>query len=321
MRGVTGTVQRGRGAWTVVAAAALAATALVGCTPPEDPAPTVTVSGSFGARPELVYPKPLVVTEPQIELVWEGDGPSADEGVTVLLNMFGQDGRDGTQIVDTYDELPRVHEVTVDSLGGRLHSALLGQEAGARVLVVENADDTPVVLVADLIAGRAVGEKVDVADGLPSVALDDSGAPTVTLPDSAPPETLVVQPLVRGVGNQVKAGQTVIVQYTAVAWSSGEVIDSSWPAGRSPFTTIIGDSRPVAAWDEGLIEQTVGSQVLIVAPPAWAYGGTETAWAEETVVFVVDVLYAGTLAAPGDTGTQGSDEGAADDEQSSDEDK
>nr|WP_286189490.1 FKBP-type peptidyl-prolyl cis-trans isomerase [Sanguibacter hominis] len=150
---------------------------------------------------------------------------------------------------------------------------------------------------------------------MPSVALDDSGAPTVTLPDSGPPESLVVQPLVRGVGNQVKAGQTVIVQYTAVAWSSGEVIDSSWPEGRAPFTTIVGDSRPVAAWDEGLIEQTVGSQVLVVAPPAWAYGGTDSAWAEETVVFVVDILYAGTLAAPEDTGTQESDEGTGSDEQ------
>lgn len=298
-----------------VVVAALAVASLVACTSPDEPDRTVTVSGSFGGVPQLEFAKPLTVTEPYIEVVWEGDGPEAVEGSTVLVNLFGQDGRDGTQIVDTYDELPRVHEVTIDSLGGRLHSALLGQEAGARVLVVEEVDETPVVLVADLIAGRAVGDKVDVPEGLPSVALDDAGAPTVTLPDSGPPESLVVQPLVRGVGNQVKAGQTVIVQYTAVAWSSGEVIDSSWPEGRAPFTTIVGDSRPVAAWDEGLIEQTVGSQVLVVAPPAWAYGGTDSAWAEETVVFVVDILYAGTLAAPEDTGTQESDEGAGGDEQ------
>ena len=306
-----------RRACSTVVVASLAAASLVACSSPEEPDRTVTVSGAFGGVPQLEYTKPLVVTEPYVEVVWEGEGPKAVEGSTVLLNLFGQDGRDGTQIVDTYDELPRVHEVTVDSLGGRLHDALLGHEAGARVLVVEEVDETPVVLVADLIAGRAVGDEVDVPEGLPSVALDDDGTPPVTLPDSGPPEQLVVQPLVKGVGDQVKPGQTVIVQYSAVAWSSGEVIDSTWPEGRAPFTTIVGDSRPVAAWDEGLIEQTVGSQVLVVAPPAWAYGGTDSAWAEETVVFVVDILYAGTLAAPGDTGEQGSDEGTDGDEPSS----
>ena len=297
-----------RRAWSLVAVAALATALVAGCTP-DDSDPAVAVSGSFGARPELVYDKPLAVEGSRTQVIWTGDGPVAAEGTTVLLNLYGQDGTDGAQVVDTFAELPRVHEVSVDSLGVGLHSAVLGQEAGARVLLVEKSDSTPVVLVADLIAGRAVGDAVDVPEGLPSVTLDDAGAPTVTLPDAEPPTGVVVQPLVRGVGNQVSPGQTVIVQYTAVAWSTGEVIDSSWPSGRTPFTTIVGDSRPVAAWDDGLIEQTVGSQVLIVAPPAWAYGGTASAWADETVVFVVDILYAGTLAAPEDSGTQDSDEG------------
>mgnify|MGYP003587653535 CR=1 FL=1 len=124
----------------------------------------MTVSGSFGGVPQLEFAKPLTVTEPYIEVVWEGDGPEAVEGSTVLLNLFGQDGRDGTQIVDTYDELPRVHEVTIDSLGGRLHSALLGQEAGARVLVVEEVDGartlmpfvTAIVPTVDVPGGRVV---------------------------------------------------------------------------------------------------------------------------------------------------------------------
>src|SRR5690606_8084630 len=113
-----------------LAAATIATSLLAGCTAPDESDAKVTVSGSFGAPPELTYSKPLVVTEPQIEVVWEGDGPVADEGSTVLLNLFGQDGGDGTQIVNTFEELPRVHRVTLDSLGGRLHTALLGQEAG-----------------------------------------------------------------------------------------------------------------------------------------------------------------------------------------------
>jgi len=48
----------------------------------------------------------------------------------------------------------------------------------------------------------------------------------------------------------------------------------------------------IAGWDSGLVEQPVGSQVLLVVPPQMAYGGTEDELAAETLVFVVDILSA-----------------------------
>lgn len=301
---------RARGLRRVVAGAAALAL-LVGC---GDDAPehAVEVSGVFGSAPTLVYEKPLVIDAASARVIWEGDGVAATEGSTILLNLYGQDATDGSQIVNTHHELPRAYTVTADSLGGALHAAILGHRAGSRILVEEVSDGVPVVLVADTIAGRAQGDPVEAPKDLPAVVLDEAGAPTVTVPDTPAPAGVVVQPLVRGRGNQVAPGQTVVVQYTAVSWSTGAVIDSSWTQARTPFTTIVGDSRPVAAWDEGLIEQTVGSQVLIVAPPASAYGGTTSEWAQDTIVFVVDILFAGTLAAPQDAGTPGSDEGPGD---------
>lgn len=53
---------------------------LVACTSPDEPDRTVTVSGSFGGVPPLEFAKPLTVTEPYIEVVWEGDGPEASRG-------------------------------------------------------------------------------------------------------------------------------------------------------------------------------------------------------------------------------------------------
>ena len=47
-------------------------------------------------------------------------------------------------------------------------------------------------------------------------------------------------------------------------------------------------------WDEGLVGQTVGSQVLLVVPPDKGYGTTGSSdgaiKGTDTLVFVVDIL-------------------------------
>lgn len=293
--------RRARRAAVALVAAALAATGLAACTSEEEPVPTasVDVSGSFGGVPTLTYTPPLTLPERVARVVWEGDGPELVDGSTVLLDLFGQDVRDGSQVMDTHAELPEVFTVDEQLLGPSLYDLLLGQRAGARLLLTETTKGVPLALVVDVLAGRASGDEVgDPGEGLPTVVRSATGAPTVTVPDTDPPTGVVARTLVRGDRDQVVAGQTVIVQYTAVAWSTGTVIDTTWSSGKTPFVTLVGDSKPVAAWNDGLIEQRVGSQVLIVAPPSAAYGGTDSPWADETVVYVVDILYAGTLEAP-----------------------
>ena len=50
----------------------------------------------------------------------------------------------------------------------------------------------------------------------------------------------------------------------------------------------------VAGWDEGLVGQPVGSQVLLVIPPDKGYGAAGSPQAgisgTDTLVFVVDIL-------------------------------
>ena len=52
----------------------------------------------------------------------------------------------------------------------------------------------------------------------------------------------------------------------------------------------------IAGWDEGLVGQTVGSQVLLVIPPEQGYGSEGNPDAgisgTDTLVFVVDILAA-----------------------------
>jgi peptidylprolyl isomerase len=129
--------------------------------------------------------------------------------------------------------------------------------------------------------------------GQPTVALDPSGAPTITMPGGDPPTTLVTQPLITGTGAPVASGQSITVHYTGALWATGKVFDSSWTRGE-PTSFPIGTGGVIKGWDQGLIGQTVGSQVLLVIPPDLGYGASGAPDAgisgTDTLVFVVDIL-------------------------------
>ena len=120
------------------------------------------------------------------------------------------------------------------------------------------------------VPARAEGEAVPPVDGLPTVELAEDGAPTITVPEGEPPTELVVQPLIEGDGAVVEAGQTITVHYTGVLWDDGTVFDSSWENG-APVHVRDRHRQVIAGWDEGLVGQTVGSQILLVVPPAKGY--------------------------------------------------
>jgi peptidylprolyl isomerase len=139
---------------------------------------------------------------------------------------------------------------------------------------------------------RAEGEAVAPAAGLPTVELAENGAPSITVPGGQPPTELVVQPLIEGAGAAVESGQTITVHYTGVLWEGGTQFDSSWERG-SPTSFEIGTGAVIPGWDEGLVGQPVGSQILLVVPPAKGYpeGSPDgSISATDTIVFVVDIL-------------------------------
>ena len=279
----------------VVAVGALAL--LAGCSEEPEVVPgEVTVSGEPGAAPELSFEQPLVVEEPSVQVVWEGDGPRVEEGEPILIDFYAESGADGSVINETFSSEPRPYLLSAEALGVDIFEALSGQRVGSRILHLVPPDGTSgasTVAVFDLLPTRAAGEVMAPREGLPEVALDDDGKPTITVPEgAAPPTDLVVQPLIRGKGQQVAAGQVITVQYVGVKWSDGTVFDSTWEAGKLPASFPIGVGSVVPGWDSGLVEQTVGSQVLLVVPPDLAYRGTDHELAEETLVFVVDILAA-----------------------------
>ena len=291
-------MSRRRPRWALVLVTVLAAgSAVTACAPDSGADPDlVTVAGEFGSAPELTYAQPLAVSHSSVRVIREGTGPRVVEGEPILLDFYAESGADGTLINETYSSEPRPYLLNAESLGAEIHEALSGKRVGSRILHLvppDAASGVATVAVFDILPTRASGEAVEPRAGLPTVQLAEDGEPSVQVPaDTEPPAGLVTQPLLRGTGPQVAAGQVITVQYVGVRWSDGEEFDSTWAPGKMPASFPIGVGSVMEGWDEGLVEQTVGSQVLLVVPPELAWYGLENDLAEETLVFVVDILAA-----------------------------
>lgn len=276
----------------LVAACAAAALLLVGCSSPDPEPPEVVVSGEAGHAPTVTYRTPLRVSESLHEVIWEGTGPELVDNRPVLLDFWLEDASDASLVKESYTSSPTPRMLTEEDLGKDLYATLSGQKVGARLLQISPGSDTgassyPTVTVLDVLPIRADGEPVDPREGMPVVTLDDDGAPSIEATGTEPPTGLVVQPLIRGTGEQVSDGDVITVQYTGFVWSTGEAFDSTWTKG-SPATFSLDD---VPAWSEALVEQAVGSQVMVVVPPSYALGATQSEeLSGQTIVFVIDIL-------------------------------
>ena len=275
----------------------------------------VTVTGDVGSEPEVTFEAPFETDATARRVLVEGDGEPVEAGGNVLFDYVGFNGRDGAEFDNSWDG-GSAAELTVDPelvLPG-MARGLVGVPTGSRVVVAIAPDDgfgpmggnpeagveetDTLLFVLDVLEpreplARAEGTEVEPEEGLPTVELGEDGDPTIEVPDEDPPTELVVQPLIEGDGAEVESGQTITVHYRGVLWRNGEEFDSSWGRGE-PAGFTIGTGAVIAGWDEGLVGQTVGSQVLLVVPPDAGYGeeGNPAGGIEgdDTLVFVVDIL-------------------------------
>jgi peptidylprolyl isomerase len=270
----------------------------------------VDVSGADGEQPVLDFAQPFAVKVTSCRVLVEGDGDALIEGATANFDFVFVNGRDGSEISSSYGQEPAEIVFNADLLAG-VRKGLDGAKAGSRVLVAITPDDgfgpqgddpttglkatDTLLLVIDLHEvrtplERAEGTPVDPVEGQPTVELDADGVPTITVPQADPPAELIAQPLIEGDGAVVESGQTITVNYTGVLWTTGEVFDSSWESG-TPASFSIGTGGVIPGWDKGLVGRTVGSQILLVIPPADGYPeGSGSIPAGATLVFVVDIL-------------------------------
>src|SRR5260370_19883757 len=118
--------------------------------------------------------------------------------------------------------------------------------------------------------------------------------PEVDFPGGEPPAQLEISDVWESDGAVAKPGDTVLVHYVGVAYSTGEEFDASWNRG-DPLEFRLGAGQVIAGWDQGVQGMRVGGRRQLVIPPHLGYGdrGAGNAIAPgETLIFVCDLVSA-----------------------------
>lgn len=264
---------------------------------PGETSDAVVVDGE-GADTKITVPADAAFAGVERTVVSEGDGEEI--GVNDLVSVQYQivDAATGDVLdssargeggllpvlLDTNQSSLFVAALECEPVGSRIVLTLpgnvLGEGAGNVVVYAEAVEQLPEV---------ATGTAVEPTAGMPAVELDEAGKPTVTIPDGDAPAETKVAVLKQGDGATVASGDLVVVQYLGVKWSDGSEFDSSWSRDAAP--TQFQTTGVVAGFQKALEGQKVGSQVVVVMPPADGYGANEGhELQKESLVFVVDIL-------------------------------
>lgn len=282
----------------------LAVAALTGCT--SSSPSNVEITGDFGG---VVTLEPgFQVNAPgsgKVEVIEQGDAPTKDADTLVARRTLfnGENGEklySGAFVMptDNLAEQPEWLRKIVTTTGVDQRSVIVvriadvyGEGVGEQL---EMSDTTPLVIVDDVLVTApktANGIAQDLPTDFPIVKLAKDGQPTVTIPSGDAPAELMIADSKVGDGATVVEGDEVVLQYQGVNWSTGEVFDQSW--GKTG-PTVLNTNGVIPGFKKALLGQKVGSQVVVIIPPAEGYGseGNSNAGIEgtDTLVFVIDIL-------------------------------
>lgn len=269
-----------------------------------DASAVVTANGTFGAKPTVDFPTPVVTKKTERSTLIAGDGDELREGDIAVFKYTLLNGSNG-EVLSQSDYAGLGTIVTLgDSATPSVTIGLECSTVGSRVAIATTAAGAGqgssgstdsfvfVVDVLDAFQGKAGGAAQVPQAGMPAVVTAPNGAPGITVPKKDAPSSLVVNVLQAGDGEKVGAGDPVIVKYTAVLWSDSSVFDSTWTEGQATIVALTSSDTVTEGFVTGLVGQRVGSQVLIVVPPAQGFGdaGSNGVPPGSTLVYVVDLL-------------------------------
>lgn len=123
---------------------------------------------------------------------------------------------------------------------------------------------------------------------MPVVSAVAGEAPTISKPSGTPPATLTTEDVIVGTGAEVLPTSTLTVHYTLMAWSTGQIIESSWSGQPATFPL----AGVVEGWQKGLPGAKAGGRRLLILPPSMGYGsaGSGPIGPNETLIFSVDII-------------------------------
>ncbi|MEU6916492.1 FKBP-type peptidyl-prolyl cis-trans isomerase [Streptomyces olindensis] len=280
----------------------------------DGPLPAVTAGTKFDEKPTVAKGSGEPSKQLAVKTLIAGSGKTVAENDFVVAHYLGQVWNTAKVFDNSYDRKARLAiQLTQGQIIDGWRYALAGKKAGSRIEMAVpptwgygsqgnpqagiKGTDT-LVFVVDVqdtfnATSSAKGKEVpqDNAD-LPKVGTNTDGkAPSIEVPKAAAPKKLVAEYVLEGDGEEVAAGNSVLVQYKGVLWDGGKEFDSSYANKQLVSFSL---QQVVKGWAQGLTGKKVGSRVLIVIPPELGYGDNPPQGSgikkDSTLVFSVDIL-------------------------------
>lgn len=314
-----------------VAVFALAALALAGCSGSGDPqnsastapkakacaaasdgpvADSIKIGGGKKGEPTVTFDSPLKVDATQRHVVTQGSGRATKPGDVMDLEFAVYNGRTGKSATttgftghalpvssDANKTLPGLAKtIACAKVGSRIVGVLppkdaFGTDGNSQFGI--GAKDTVVFVVdvVDALPDKATGAKQPAPAGFPTVTDAANGRPKVAFADdaTAPAQTMIGL-LKQGTGATVASGDALYVQYQGINFRTKKIFQQSWGSGPVELST----TGVIPGFAKALVGQKVGSQVIVMIPPADGYGsgGSPEVGIKgtDTLVFVIDIL-------------------------------
>ena len=127
---------------------------------------------------------------------------------------------------------------------------------------------------------------------IPEIGGSNGSKPTISAPSGDAPKNLEKKDIFVGTGKEAVATSILEVHYTLMAWSTGNLVESSWDSGQTATFPLSG---VIAGWQQGIPGMKEGGRRLLVIPPDLGYGASGAGAAigpNETLIFVVDLVKA-----------------------------
>ncbi|WP_156721746.1 FKBP-type peptidyl-prolyl cis-trans isomerase [Streptomyces apocyni] len=278
----------------------------------DGPVPEITEGTEFGEKPTVAKGSGRPSSDLAVKTVIGGEGGVVAKGDFLQADYLGQIWDTAKVFDNSYDRgAPAVFPIGVGRVIPGWDQGLVGKKIGSRVeLAIPPAlgygeqgnpqaeikgTDTLVFVVdiVDSFNGKSAAKGTEVAQDnidLPKVGTNTDGkAPSIDVPEKDEPKKLVSNYVIEGEGEELKASDSVLVQYKGVLWDGGKEFDSSYKRGELAQFAL---SEVVKGWSQGLTGKKVGSRVLVVVPPDLGYGDQEKGEipANSTLVFSVDII-------------------------------
>lgn len=265
----------------------------------------IRATGKLGQKPNISFKTPMTVQNNTYAVLQKGDGATVEKGDRVCAQGIAINVKDGSELMSTWEKNTPECSILLSASNLKQiepYNAIVGQKLNASIAFGvndSNSSGTSYILVYTLVSKskdltRATGDKVtDVPTNLPKVTLGKNGKPSIDMNGQGAVDQQITQTLIKGKGAEITDSNTAVVKYTG--WlTDGTQFDSSWDKNTTFDADVSSSGQIIQGWKDGLIGQTVGSQVLLVIPPDKGYGDQKSGSipANSTLVFVIDILAA-----------------------------